>query len=428
MKIKTFGYSVLALSLLIAGLLPLFYIVGNGINPITLALYISLVGTIGSLILMLAKGTHVELAKYVKNRVQLGSLVFVGLVFALITLVFSYTTHYISASLLAVVYRSWPLFLILIAPLMLRERITKWDAIAVTVGFAGMAIVLLGSVQFSVPQSTIPYVLLVLLAAVADAFASAIQKRYHCELTSSLFVYNLVALIAIVPFALYFGAFTLPSLSSSALIAIFGLGIMQNIAMTYLFTLALRSTKTSLAGNSYMIVPFITMVLDALILHEAIELGYVVIAVSVVAGVAIQRLSPRATGYLPSGKSAKSLPVIYDITGVFINTENALIRKVMQGNGRVLAFYKHLTPEELEQHLGAIRSLPASDGLLIFTNKSESHHANADELDFIKDILGYNKDDLVVIGAGNPAELESAFADLNAPRSGAYYKPGPEVS
>ena len=414
MKIKTFGYLVLVLSLLIAGLLPLFYIIGNSINPITLALYISLIGVIGSLVLMLTKGTYVELVRYAKNRVQLCSLIFVGLVFAFMTLVFSYTTHYISASLLAVVYRSWPLFLILIAPLVLRERITKWDAIAVSVGFVGMAIVLLGSTQFSLPQSAIPYVLLVLLAAVADAFASAIQKRYHCELTSSLFVYNLVAFLAIVPFALYSGAFVLQSLSASTLLAIFGLGIMQNIAMTYLFTLALRSTKTSLAGNSYMIVPFITMVLAALILHEAVQLSYAIIAISVVAGLAIQRLSPRATGYLPKEKSIKNMPTIYDVTGVFINTENTLIRKVIQGNGRVLAFYKHITPEELEPHLGAIKALPANNDLLVFTNKSVSNHMSADELSFIKEILGYSEADIVFIGAGNPVALEGTFMKLNA--------------
>ncbi len=423
-----FGYFVLGLSLLVAGLLPLFYILGNGINAVTLALYISVVATAGSLAIMLAKGTHTELRKYAKNKRQVGALVFVGLVFALMTLIFSYTTHYISASLLAVVYRSWPLFLILIAPLVLRERITKWDAIAVMVGFAGMAMVLLGSEQFGVPPSAIPFVLLVLVAAVADAVASGVQKRYHYELTSSLFVYNLVALLAIIPFALYSGALALPSIGTSTLIAILGLGLMQNIVMTYLFTLALRSTKTSLAANSYMIVPFITMVLDALILHEAIVVGYLIIAASVVAGLGIQKLAPRATGYLPHKKGAKNLPTIFDITSAFINTENDAVRKLMQGNGRVLAFCKRLPPGELAQHLNAVDSLQNGGGMIIFTNRSKSPPASADELEFIREILGHGEDDLVFIGAGAPAKLEEAFEALNENANGIYSKPGRDVS
>ena len=90
----------------------------------------------------------------------------------------------------------------------------------------------------------------------------------------------------------------------------------------------------------------------------------------------------------------------------------------MQGNGRVLAFYKHLTPDEMEMHLNAIKSLRLNKNLLLFTNKFENDNASADELKFIKEILGYKEDDFVVLGAGDSDALEDVFAELNVPYHG----------
>ena len=415
MQIKKTSYIILALALLFSSLVPIAYKIGSNSNPLELAFYISALGLMGSTVIMIVKGTQRHLIEHIKNKRSILPFVVVGASFAIQTVIFSFTTHYISASLLAVLYRSWPLILILLTPLMLRERITKYGLLAVALGFLGITIVFWGGSPVSLPQVAIPFAALVLFAALLDAIIGIFQRRYKYELTSTLFLYNLFLFATVSIFVLYFGAPLMQSLNMQSIYAILFLGIAQNVLLTLLFTAAFRSVNLSIIANSAMSVPFITVVISYIVLNEAIEPAYLIIAFSVLAGLLIQKFAPKAPNYISKLKPRAKTPTLFDVTAAFVNTRNEIVYNEIKGTGRALAFYKKMNdPDLLGVYTTLITDFQKRDNeCVITTNKHIGGVVNKDELEFIQEIMGYSNDDLLILGIGNPEKIELAFAELH---------------
>jgi drug/metabolite transporter (DMT)-like permease len=422
MKIKTFDYLMLAVAVLLAGLIPIVYKLGSDINPLTLAFFISLVGTVVSLGVVLYKGTGEKVIEYLSGRRSLAAMLVTGLfTFTALTLIFSYTTHYTTAALVAVIYRSWPLLVLVLAPLMMRERITKMEMLGVAIGFGGLAAVFLNGTGASLPVALIPFAVLIFIGALLDAVTCVVQKRYHYELTSSIFIYNLISFLVLLPLALYFNAVSF-SLALDAVAAIAFLGVLQNVMMTFFFVYAFRSIKTAVAGNAFLLAPFVTMVLGAAFLSEPIIPSYIVIAASVGIGLLVVGMAPKTGNYITKNKkheTTASLPTIYDVTSAFVGTKSNAINAAIQGNGRVLAFYKKTNgPEKVASGLGAVSAMrdamSTSGDCFIFTNKEPTGEVRASEFEYIKDIVGHDDGDLLVLGAGKPESVEAAFGEIHS--------------
>ena len=415
MNVKSFGYTSLALAILVSSVMPLAYSLGNNINPVKLAFLAALVGAVGSLTLMLGAGKQKYLLEHTASIGRsLLPFAFIGVSFAAQTLIFAYTTHFISASLLAVVYRSWPLILVLIAPLMLRERITRNSLAAVAIGFAGMAAALLSRTSVSLPLSMLPFVGLVFVAAVLDAFTGVFQRNYKYELTTSLFLYNAFMLVALVPFAVLWGGSLFSGLGVGDILVVLTLGLIQGVILTLLFTSAFRTVKVGLVANASMIVPFITIVLAYLLLGQAIEPAYLLIAFSVAAGLVIQRFSPKVGNYVSRANRASGMPKLFDVTSAFANTKSSAVYDYIKANGKVVAFFtKPSDQETLEHYLKAVRAISdRASKCLILTNKTGGD-VRDDEIKFMKSITGHDDDDLVVMAVGRAEDIEAYLDELH---------------
>ena len=424
MKIKTTGYVLLLIAIVLASATPMAYIFGSTSNPIELAFLVSLVGTLGSFTLMVATGKQKHLTEHARNPRSLWSFVYVGATYAGLTLIFSYTTHYISASLLAVLYRSWPLMLILLAPLMLRERTTKYDLLAIAVGFAGLAAAFLGGASVGISASALPFALLVLFAAFIDAVASVVQRNYKYEIISTVFLYNLFSMLTVALFLPMAGSQFSFNLSAGDIFAVLFLGIVQNIMLTFMFTESIRMVKLSVVATATIIVPFFTVLLDFFVIHEPIETVYLLIALSVAVGLLIQRYAPKTSNYI-SGRSRERLPTLYDVTAAFVNTKSELIYNEIKGGGRVIACYKSLQEAASEPDYAHVvnRLARANPNCVILTNKADTPHVNQDEFEFIQEIVGHSDDDLLLLGVGKPNAVERAFEGLD--RHFGQTSPGP---
>ncbi len=418
MKVKTFGYVVLGIAVLMLGLFPVAYRFANSTDPLTLALYIALVGTVASFILMMYKGTQGYLVGYFTKRTPLLVILACGLLeFAGINLIFSYTTHYITASLVAVIYRTWPLMALLLAPLLLRERISKMELLGVFIAFAGMAIAFLWTSGNSLTGVALPALALVFLAALMDAVVSSLQKRYSYELTSLIFAFNLVSAAALLPIALYFNAAS-PDFTSSIAGAVIFIGILQNVLITFFFILAFRSVKTSVASNAFMLVPFATMVFEFLILGQPIVLAYVAMAISVCIGFVVVNIrSKNASSYVASRKDT-ALPTIYDVTSAFVSTGSAGVSRAMHAGGKVLAFYKKVEASGMDRGIDMVEKMnddgSAYGECFLFTSVDPADGIRPAEMEYVKEIVGHGDDDLVVLGAGEPSAVEHAFEELHS--------------
>ena len=411
MNVKLAGYFALIAGVLVVSVVPLAYRIGNDISPLQLAFLISLVGTVCSFIVMIATGTQYNLRTIIHDKKQAGSLIAVGfLTYVVLSFIFAYSTHYVSASLTAVIYRTWPLMLIALSPFVLNEKVNKYDIIAIAIGFVGLAATMIAGTPISLPLYTLSFIVLLLLAAFSDALGAAIQKRYKYELYSTVFVYNLVSLIVFAVVNYYFGIPVFSGLNFTNISAALFLGVMQNVLATCFFVIALRTLRTSLASNTYMIVPFVTIVLSAVLLGEPIPYSYIFIASSVLLGLLIQKLAPRTANYVAKYPRVmhSEMPTLYDVTGAFVNTKNVKISSFINGDGRVLAFYKDsehdYTKERWVDYLEHVNV--NDDSCMILTDKTHRHAFSEDELEFVKEILGNVSSDIIVFGVGETKNVE----------------------
>jgi drug/metabolite transporter (DMT)-like permease len=406
MNVKLYGYVLLSFALLFTAVVPIAYVLGNGINPITLMLLVSLVGTSVSFMVAYSRRTLKHVKTYFTTGKGILTLLSFGLLaYAGISLIFSYVTHFVSADLLAVVYRSWPLILILMAPKLLREHVTKYDIAGVVIGFSALAATLLGGTAISIPIRYLPFVLLLLVAAVLDAFVSGISKRYNYELTSSIFAYNLVALIVFSLLSIFTGSLNLSGVSGATVIGVLILGIVQNVLLTFLFVAAFRSVKTSIAGNVFIASPFFTMLFSWVFLGTRIEPYYLLIAFGVAFGVLVQSLQPRRSNYIPVTKDI----LIYDVTSAFVNSKSEIISDAIKWENRALAFVVNRI--KLKEATGAGLHVPETP--LLFTEENPDKEIREEELNFIKDIIHPKDDETIVIGIGKPLEIEQKFTEIS---------------
>ena len=409
MKIKLLGYLLLAIALLLSASMPIAFKLGSNIGPLKLMLYASLVGTVASFMLTLAKGTTKQaLGYFTQKRPFMVMATFGVFDYTLLTLIFSYSTHFISASLVAVVYRTWALMLVLLAPFIIRERISKYDVLAVLIGFSSFAIVALQGTPISMPLAVLPFVGIVLLGAFLDSFTNAVTKRYSYELTSSIFAYNLIAFAIFLPLAIAFNQAGIAGIGISDMIAIGFIGIIVDVALTFAFVSAIRMLNVTLVSTSNILVPFITILLSYVLLAEPIYWYYFVIAIGVAAGLLVQRFAPKGTNYIAKKKNRYSY-AIFDVSGAFANTESPLVYKMLKGDGRALAIKianSRRMYEAMEQNM------KSAEGLVIFPTHKPHSEVKMDEIEFINDIVGAKPNDLVLVGIGKPELVESKFAEL----------------
>lgn len=167
MKIKYYGYLMLTIFLFSAAGIPVAYVLGKGLSTLQLVFFVEVSGTLLSGLFVILKRTHSKVKEYFLHKGQFAAVASVGiLAFGLESLLLSYSAHFITASLIAVIYRAWPLILVLMAPFILHERITKLEAAGVVVGFSAMAITMLKGTAISIPATALPFVGVVLIAAV----------------------------------------------------------------------------------------------------------------------------------------------------------------------------------------------------------------------------------------------------------------------
>ena len=413
-KIGVYGYVLLAFSVLVGALVPIAFSMGSAIPFTTLLFYVSITGVVTSFTMMILRGTSNQLKDLVKDRTFLFSI---GLLALLVNVVeplgLSYATHFITADLTSVLYRTWTILIILVAPFVLREKMTKWDIAAVSVGFLALAATVIGGTAISIPASELPYVGAVLIVAIGIAFANAISKRYNYELTISTFCYNVIGLAVFAPLAIFTNSWQLTVLTPNVIFAILFIGSVFYAIFSFTFFESLRVIKTSVFTTVFIAVPFLTMVISALTQGVPIIPSYIVIALGVVAGIAIQRFAPKNSGNFITSKrhKAKYGVSMYDVTSAFINTRRVDLKRTMHGGGRILAFYTqgsnklNISKEELDSMGG--------EGCVLFTDKHHPNMLSSDELEFIRDITGATDDHMIVMGSGNPDEVTDKFSAVD---------------
>lgn len=281
------AYGLLFASLLVGAAAPPFYKFASGLPPLELAFWISLAGTAASSAVLAVHPGVRPFRIYREDRGQLAVLFAWSFgSFTLVVIALSAGTHVLSASLAAILYRTWPLMLGLLVWPVLGERLGIRDWLGLTIGFLGVlgAYALAGSVVF--PSRDLPIVGLLLLGALGDAVAAVFSRqRKPANMASFVFGCNAIALAVFAALGGAAGVLDPGRLTAGDVVAIVFLGGVQNVGLTVLFIESYdRVAQTGPVALVYLASPFLTFAFDYLFLGEPVLPVYWLIAVGVAAG------------------------------------------------------------------------------------------------------------------------------------------------
>ena len=194
---------------------------------------------------------------------------------------FAVAQQWIDSSLSAMINAATPLFVAVVAPRAVRQLPSRYQAIGLVVGFAGV-------VAISVPSigsgSNALGVGLVLLAAFFYGFAfniAAPLQRRHGALPV-IFRAQLVAVVLVLPFAVW-GA-TESTFGWGSLLAVAALGSLGTGLAFYWFTTLIGRVGSTRGSVAIYLVPVVAIVLGAALLDETIHPAAVLGTALVIAG------------------------------------------------------------------------------------------------------------------------------------------------
>lgn len=162
--------------------------------------------------------------------------------------IWSNTLKYVHVATATVINFTIPIFVLILARLILRERVDLARVIATIVGFIGVIIVVKRPDQFDVVA------LFLLFASFMFALLDVINKKYVAKesMLAMILYSNLVTLLFTIPFL--FKDFVLPTFEQFMLLAILGIG--ANLLLYFLLKAFALADSSSLAPFRYFEIIF----------------------------------------------------------------------------------------------------------------------------------------------------------------------------
>jgi drug/metabolite transporter (DMT)-like permease len=317
----------------------------------------------------------------------------------------AYSEHYISASLATVVFRLNPLLMLIFLPVFLRERLSKRQVAALCIGFLGILIgVSQGNPLNIAAAKDAPIVIFVILLALGYALSNVIIKWQMVDR-------EIFLLVSGAALALFFGLAFIATgahattLGTTELLIIAYLAI-TNIFSFYMYIYSFKVLKTTLVTNIWMLSPFLTFTWTYLFFGEKVYPYYIAIALLVGVGMFLQAHDEKGGSYLTSKKPKKSYDFfIFDVTGVFAESGDPLISRMADSDGKVFAAKFDLKAfNRIEQTVNSPKFTNVYTGEEAFLSK---------EAAFIRETIGLNEDEVMVLKAGQRLENEEFFDKIN---------------
>ncbi len=403
-NIRSLANTYLLVGIVLNGLWPIALQLANTINVYEFLFLENAVAVVGSLLLLKAVRGRSPLMELLKSG---KALIFVGAVALLNYAIPDFSVllaeHSISASLASVVFRSYPILMLLFIPIVLRERITKYQFAALVIAFAAILLVVNPLQGSALGSGELFGIGLVLIAALSNALALVIMKRYVHETANALFLFNLFGFGL---FTILFVANGLPlaPIGTVGWLSILYAGLVYSVISAYGFYFALKTLKTTMVTNLYFFVPFVTFIFANLLLGQPLSLYYIIPALMLVCSMLIQKLD-RRSGTYAAHKAGLDKLQIFDVTGVFVKTEEQEIASLIKSGGRALAVKinrAHSRSVEGLPHRGPVRIITGTGDRLI------------SEMKFIDEVLGTKADEMTVVVAGKTEECEEILGDISA--------------
>ncbi len=408
MNIRKLANGYLVVGVIIAALWPVMLSLAKNVNVYEFLFLENVIAVAAALLLIVITRKLTALRGIIKDKRNLGIIILVAML-SYVTPDFGmlYAEHFISASLASIIFRTYPILMLIFLPLILNERITKFQILALVLGFAGLFIAIYPTAGITLSGNALIGVALTLVVALATAASFAIIKRYIHETESALFIYNLTGFVV---YSVLFIANGMPmqTISSPGWAAILYTAVIYSVASAYGLYYVLKLVKTTYLTNLFYFAPFLTFIFADLILGKSISLYYVVSAGLIAFGVLMQKFDKVGGSYASSSKTL-SVVQIFDMTSSFVNSKEKDMADLIRNNGRVLATKIGRSHESAINEISKMSIAPK-----LMTNLE---YRFANEMEIISELLGKKENELILLAAGEETEcekaLESVFKRLN---------------
>ncbi len=384
------------------------------LSTISLLFYVFIVGSIASLAISYKKDRMTGFLSIFADRNTLILLLAAGLLNdAISQTLLGIGSIGTNPGIGAIIFRTWTIMVVILAPILLRNKVTKIQIAATILGFIGAYIIISNGTLLSINMQELPYVIILFGAALAVTFSNLIMKRHNADTVGTIALFNISS-------ALFLGIYMLLTNQAPALaftpinmFTIFFLGIVAYAIGSTLYFYSLRILGPMVIGNIILVIPFLTILLSSLTLGTPIKAYYFAAAAMLSAGIFIQQRFTKAPEHIRLSKKRYGA-LIFDISGVFSNTKSSKISWYIMGNSRALCM--KLNGNIDYDKVGRISS---KYGCLAFTTDKLHEGVDVDELNFIKEITGLKNNETALVGIGHANKVEQALDEIHNPSNDA---------
>lgn len=380
---------------------------GSTIGLIPQLFYAFLVGFAISSIVSFTMDRGKGLVSIVSSPKLLLAILVVGLINnALAQLSLGIGTLGTNPSIGGIIYRSWVLIVLLLTPLVLKQKVKKMQVLATLIGFVGLYLVISGGTLFSFDPSQAPFMGFLLISALCSVVVTLIMSRYTFNVYGAAVLFNFVSFLALALLATSTHTalivnFTLPTTFSILFLGIFGFGLGTSL---YYYTIKILGPQ--FVGNTILSIPFLTIFLSTILIGTPFKAYYIVAALLISTSVLLQRHYSSRPERITE-KSALSQLQIFDVTGAFANNSSYVISNHIAGGNRAFAIKLN---SKFDETLHS--SIFLKNQCMAFTNINPHDGTKPEEIEFINDVMGLKEGDMALIGIGDPKSLEASFEEF----------------
>ncbi len=260
------------------------------LDSIQMLFYSTLFSLIVLWLILIVQRKHKNMGSYsLRDYLNMAFLGFLGtyLYYVLLYTAFELTT----AQEGFILAYTWPILVLALSFLILKEELTIKKIIAILISFLGIIIIVTRGKIFSLVLTNIIGDIIAILGAFVFALFSILGKKYNYDKTISAFIYFLTAQFLVTITLLAFSSLKVPSIETWIWLIYNGL-LVNGVTYIWWFK-ALEKVDTHIVSTTLYLTPFLSLIYIWLFLGEKIFISSIIGLTIIVTGILIQTYEPK---------------------------------------------------------------------------------------------------------------------------------------
>ena len=386
---------------------------GSGIGAVPFLLYANAIGVAVMLAIIHWQGKWGDIAALFRDRrmllITLGIAVLVSVISESFLLV---GTLWSNANVGSIIYRTYPIMIVALSPLLMRQKVTAWQLAAVLFAAASMYVIMSNGTLLSINYAQLPAMALLFGSAIIVTLTTILIRKYNINGTIFATMAAAVAVLFFLPVSVVMHIGLPTGMPLSTALAVVFTGAIDFGVGGALFYYSYKIFNTSVTGMALLSVPFLTVVLSFLLIGVQFQPYYILAAALLGIGMLMQARNPFTAPEYAKSKAHKHAHhmQIFDVTSAFIDTKIEHIYRAIRTDGRVLAV--KINREMHGNIVTRLESEAKKEFRTLVCMHTDRDYVSAEQSAFISDIMGLDENEACVLFAGGMAQAEADISDV----------------